>query len=994
MKKICKIAAISILFLVFTFPLIALAYKNCPVAEFKVIPEGIIQPGQEFTVQALTEHFSAEEADITNMFYVWCLDNNVVNTINAGSDDKFIADQFEEGFHLENKYGTLESNDLAACKGFRQLDFGGLRVIDVEGTTSLGTYEDSSQINTPPEDWRMKRIPNVDTDNDGLDDNWEVKYFSGRRIEQTLEVPVQTGGLEEYFALLGKVYEEEDDWTCGDVDLDIDAEESEEIVTLEISEYLPSVTDDESRAELLNLVTPDGVVINYDSITSFLPDEESPDTTEEEEPSDAERLEELSDEVAGELMLERLTAMIANPLIIPDPDNDGWKWPYIDGAATWTDDEDDTHTAPGFANSLGIGWFGRPWMIGIPYPQNAATDEITPLGLENPPYYYNLDYLRTLDFNPAIIPLFIQLAQGNSENILTEYNRGTDPLNPDTDSDGVLDAEDYFGRVQDDINLRTQKESGEKYKVALTTFGVTETFRNGEERQYHKYDLVRYPQLYDKCTDDPFESCDPEIPATAAGKDEITVGTGLALKIGWGYSPAPPVAREDESVVVNVKTSRLSEFANLDLKYDWYLDSEGATPWNEEDLEENKSGHDKDSFQFTPNKPACDEHIVGLEITEEKSNRVTFQEMPIPMGFDSNLISNVISNVDLNSAIIKDFNESEGANLADYDFSNIGNDDFILPNDYFKDSINRVNEGGFGMGFRKGDLVEVKLNNIEDGYGEACEAKYGNYNDAKENFYFNWWYTRRKQKIFSGKGLDTENPNDDFSKAYFVVKNDARGTENDGQDTNSLINTGSEFVSVEMLDEEGNVLAKNKENFRVVAPYVDFIVEGAEIGTSQEDTSVPTYYAERGDEIKITSVLNYFRPSNGYDQVWKRNGQVRSELRGSPDMINSTYTFRAGMDINGNELNNNKETITLEVDSTVATTEGSTDKEAETADGTITINLQRPIEGGIDTAVSGAINKFIPSHYRNVFGLFITFGLAGTILVFVLGFMKKTSGKR
>ncbi len=624
-------------------------------------------------------------------------------------------------------------------------------------------------------------------------------------------------------------------------------------------------------------------------------------------------------------------------VFVNDPDGDAWEYFFKD--------EGNNYSAP--------------WMLGVPYLRSSVGQEVNP--------------------------------GQKSFDILREYIEGTNPTTSDTDNDGVEDGLDYIGIKQDNVHLIVKKEYGEKYNVMLRVFGVNDKYRN--ENSGDKYTLFTYPAPEDT-------SCGFE--ATPKGENEIEVGLGLALKVGWSYNPAPPIPGDPIPITVIAETSKLEENAGLDLEFKWFLNGH-----KDEDVVE--EGYGKKIYQYNTEKQACDRDTIGLEILEKNTNRLNFQEFEIPIGFDSSLDMDVIGNVDLKNEEVKKFNERKGIDFNDINFDDPNSENYILKKSYILDQDAFKGKITEDQGFRTGDLVKATVNKIKDGFGDECknkykvedekvkkecETKYGieNCDDpfelAVQNFNFKWNFKGKEQQLQSGKG-----PN--FETAYFILRDDPRSIgEPTGEEANSLANTSSEAVTLEVLDDKKDIIARNDRNFEIKPPSIEFDdPEGVEIGTSPEDSNQSTYYA--GDSnVTIHASLNYWRPSREFTYTWKRNGEAVDTRRGDWNTTESSYTFKPGVDINGQPNGLNKEIITLEVESKINYVENNGNPLTETASKTREINLSNPEVDRENLGVAGALSKFIPQYYKNVFNLFFVFGLTGLVTLFIIGFMYKASGRK
>lgn len=113
--------------------------------------------GGKMTVAVQTSVF--EQSSSQNQQYVWSLNRRTLAPLQAGSKDKFINNKGD----LANQYGELKNTGSgylaeADLKGGVRTCFSGERVKDVSIS--------------------LHRTAKVDADGDGMDDNWEKRYFS------------------------------------------------------------------------------------------------------------------------------------------------------------------------------------------------------------------------------------------------------------------------------------------------------------------------------------------------------------------------------------------------------------------------------------------------------------------------------------------------------------------------------------------------------------------------------------------------------------------------------------------------------------------------------------------------------------------------------------------------------------------------------------------------------------------------------------------------
>ena len=614
-------------------------------------------------------------------------------------------------------------------------------------------------------------------------------------------------------------------------------------------------------------------------------------------------------------------------LVTPDgdPDFDGWIYNYTD--AHYEDDDDDRHPSSG-------GNYDNPDALRIP---RIGRDGA---GNEN------------------------GIGDGSWTNY-EEFVAGTDPLNPDTDGDGISDGLDWAGNQQDIIPVDVEKDWGDKYSVHVNAFGITQSYKDGETNKDNKYYRVMYPN---------YNPLGGNETITTEGDNIISVGTGLAFETAMGYSPAPALAGDD-SVTITAETTKIGETRGLDLHFKWFVDGEEYVTENDEGGQDSEAGFGKKSMQFNPSRGPCEYHTVGLEVTETKTRKISYNEMEIRMGFPIEFNKRILGNADSNKEGYYDFNERVGTEQSWQDLRLDAEDPLL----------SQVNPD---VGYRKGDIVELTVNNITDPTTIQCGDEGDTFEDYLNGISYSWNYTRKQQETKSGLGPG-------YKSAIFIVEEDPRTEEGaNGQRAGTLLEQSNEYAAIEVSDKSGAVIGRLNEDMVAIAPTINFEISGAEQGTSEENGET-VFRAEPGADVTVTADLSYFRPSVGFEYVWKRNNVIVGELRNSLD-TSSSYTFQAGIGLDGQPVDISDEMITLEVVNTISSP-GDDDRVqsiSESSDQAATIELITESPGGVDV-ISGALKGFLPSYYRNVFNLAMAAAATCLVVILALGFTGGTqTGKR
>lgn len=750
-----------------------------PRVEFVVLPAQLIQPRQE--IQILANHlYFAQEAGGEKMHYNWCIDNLPMHSKVAGSDDKI--EGREGGYYLENRYGRLFGGE-GVCKLYELAN-------DVDYQRIENRNKDYDLKMSAPRNFYLKRQPNRDLDNDGLDDDWEVKYFAGRRIPQTNQYFVGPDGKEA----------------------------------------------------LLKMVKPDD-----------------------------------------------------------DFDNDGWEFPYTDAKGEWVERIDIFSQRKHIEYSL----FKAPWMMGVPYAEKSITGD-------------------------------------NKFTNFEEYVFGTEPLESDTDSDGVSDEADIAGLGQKILALRINKNAGDVYEVVLYAFGVTQRWqmdRDNERRQWEKYFRADFPN---RRTGLKGLSITPE------RDNRFQVKSGLLKKIQLGYSPYPAYSGED--LEVRAEIADLSE-KNKNYIFNWFRNAKQT------DKEKEQSGLNNNKYHFTPDGLNYCQEIIGVEVIDEETKKMEYQEIEVPLGLDFNFTKEILGNVPFsrNNEEISKFN-SKWITNSDPDYLDhqklfIGNDPYLA----------EVNKNGYGR-FRKGDLIKVGIEGLRNNYNPSC---YNNlsFEEFKNSVFYNWQVNGIKLEGRSGKGKN-------FSEIKYILTGEPRIEVKNQESSDFILQQGQEAFNLEIEDAHGNIIARETEQLQVVPPYIEFAVEGAEKKSSQcqgcEETG-DFYQASEGKKVKINAHLYNFRPSRDrFEYIWTRNGKEVGRERVATNQ--ATYEFKVGYDENGKKNNVSQEKISLKAVNEIDN--GQSDiKETEEGENNITVEISERTAKTTQSSIGGALGKLVPSYYRNLFNI-------------------------
>lgn len=590
-------------------------------------------------------------------------------------------------------------------------------------------------------------------------------------------------------------------------------------------------------------------------------------------------------------------ALLDSVRINDDFDKDGWKFPYDD------------------VSSL----IKAPWMMGIPYAKNNIT------------------------------------GSGNFVNF-EEYTFGTDPLNPDTDGDGVTDEADAAGMNQMSIIVRIKKEENRVYNVVLYAFGSTqrwETDKKNEGRQWEKYFRADFPNKREGLEG---------LKKTEEDKNLMQVGGGSPIQIELGYTPYP--AAYGEEIEVKAKALSMSNSSG-NYTFDWYYKDEKGNFVKDE----KQSGLNKDVYKFTAQKNTCREEIQ-LEVIDEKTRKIEFRQIEIPLSpnftFDKKILGNVPFNYENKN--ISDFNAKDKPTPADYQ-TYINTDDPYL------------SEVDPQKGFRKGDLVEVSVLGLNENYNPSCFNGLP-FEELMKNFSFGWILNGIEMVGKSGQG-------NDFSKIRFILTDEGRIEISSGADPKASISQGQEAISLDIKDLDGNLVTSRVEKLVVSLPYIELSSDTEKASSPQngEDTGKIKYVQSEGKNATVNAHLFGFRPSeNGFTYHWFRNGQeIKVEEEKKENQ--AAYTFKVGYDENGKPNNVSEEEIVLKVDSKAKQGICKQCGEQEEASKTIIISIPER-KPQTEIGIGAAISKITPTYYRSLFAIAFIPALIAAVFLLSMGFDK------
>jgi hypothetical protein len=585
-----------------------------------------------------------------------------------------------------------------------------------------------------------------------------------------------------------------------------------------------------------------------------------------------------------------------------DFDNDGWEFLYTDAkgkVCTAKNKSGNCVSEETLYSSI-----KAPWMMGVPY----AKGEITGDG-------------KWTNFE--------------------EYVFGTDPLESDSDADGVSDEADAAGLSQGQLNLRVNKNEGDVYDVTLYAFGVTQRWlmdRDNEARQLEKYFRADFPNRRTGLKG---------LKITQDGANRFQVQSGLSLQIQMGYSPYPAFLGE-EGVEVKAEAIALSD-KNENYIFNWFRNGKQT------DDEKKQSGVHKNTYKFKPADVNLCEEVIGVEVINERTKKMEYQEIEIPIGLDFSFTKELLGNVPFNhnNENIAAFNSKE---ITSSDSDYINNKGLAFGNDPYLAEVNKNN-----LGFRKGDLIKFGIEGFRANYNPSCYNDLS-FEDFENSLNYNWSVNGINLFGRSGKGKA-------FSKIKYVLTGEARIEAKSYQSSDFKLQEGQEVFSLEIKDDEGKAIARKTEPIKVTLPYIEFSAQGAEKKSAPQCTqdgecaNAADYVISEGKKVKVTAYLYNFRPSKErFIYTWMRNGQEVAKEETTANQ--ATYEFKAGYDENGEKNNVSREEIFLKVTNEVDQQVLETEEAA--GDAVIEIAERAAKEQGL---AGGALGRLVPSYYKNLFNI-------------------------
>lgn len=995
-----------------------------PTAYFKVEPAYLAKKGGEVSMLATFEGYGGTQQSMNEIAYNWCVDKRPINGIMAGSEDEFYPTT-ENKYEIKNSYGVLS---------------GGEGVCDVRGIYDPKDWVAwKNDINDTPakvsgrDRMQAKRIYNLkDPENDK-----KLEIDGNKLFDEHMKVA--NTKLWGDLVALGQKFEKEKKDNQKNARIFVDAVQkywqnrailshlglkSEFRKTLFVTRE-PAADDDidedglsdswelkyfgkyagkklpvrlpEFPKDFPNFLKEAFEKIVKDNATSIaainLPDEKNKDKT----PQD----------IYGKFLES----------VKPEYDVDGDGFFFGDNFGRCLDDYPemlDKGNAPAeivklynfeacWKSTTGVFWdtffpgpISEPWQAGVPYAK-----------LSGKGAYDGLEF---------------EMGDGTFT-IGEEYVFGTNPVEPDTDNDGVPDEADVTGYNQSSVPLKIQKT--DDYTIDVHLYGKTMkgSLAVGPDYAFPK-ETNNTPYRYWR---------------TDLENQKLKVGGGLNLPTSLIYSPDPVTILNKELVSgqgagpVKVQAASASEGSyEGSLLYIWYLDgvmlpvqlseedakkeefkflsATALKDWRDNTGDQRKylSGFGRDTLAFGvdfgeeifkkthPGKTlsACQSRGVALDVVESGTGRSSHGEINIPIGSVVNFGKPVyVGNVTGENAGL-----ASGVSLDSTESMDQLKDTFLVPRLNLGDDIKKTykqnpdasqkveqalsdqnyNLSSFDidnreiikglMGYRLGDVVSVKASLDDTG---GCTNAF-----LKR---LNYVWTLDDLRITSKSGVN--------KRTFETVMSNLPGL------TAASSDAANHILKVEVIDPEtNNVFARGVKEFRVIQPYIDFEVKGyskQETPSSANDSPFPKadYQAEPNAKITVTARPKYFRKNtgaNGFIYRWRKNGEIVEEC----DPATGNAKCPVGEEYPSQEViypftkdpGAETEEISLEIE-----TAGSKTGDAvirENAARKVIVGLARTESTALGGRIAGALFGFVPAYFKNIFN--VTFVFGGAVILAIL----------